>query len=64
MRTKIFLKKGLIVQKMKLSGYNIKKFLISSQKKVFLIFREMETPKKFFIFQKMETLKNFLCFRK
>ena len=27
---------------MKLSNYNIKKFLIFSQKKAFLIFREME----------------------
>ena len=39
---------------MELSGSNIKKFLIFSQKKAFLIFRETETPKKFLIFQEME----------
>ena len=39
---------------MELSGCNIKKFLIFSQKKDFLIFRVMETAKKFFIFQKTE----------
>ena len=31
---------------MELSGSSIKKFLIFSQKKSFLIFQEMETPKK------------------
>ena len=36
---------------MELSSSNIKKFLILSQKKVFLLFRETETPKKLFIFQ-------------
>ena len=39
---------------MKLSDYNIKKFLTFSQKKAFLIFEETETPKKFPIFQKTE----------
>ena len=37
---------------------------IFSQKKAFLIFQQMETPKKFFIFQETKTLKNFLYFRK
>ena len=32
-------------KKKSLSGSNIKKFLIFSQKKTFPIFREMETPK-------------------
>ena len=36
------------------SCYNMKKFLIFSQKKVFLIFRKTEAPKKFFIFQETE----------
>ena len=35
---------------MELSSSNIKKFLIFSQKKTVLMFREMETPKKFLIF--------------
>ena len=38
---------------MEISGSNIKKFLIFSQKKAFLIFWEMETLKKFLIFQEM-----------
>ena len=37
---------------MELSSSNIKKFLIFSQKKALLTFRETETPKKFLIFQK------------
>ena len=53
---------------MELSGSNIKKFLMFSQKKAFSIFRQAETPKNsfdfrkwnFLIFQEMETLKNFL----
>ena len=44
----------LIFQKIKLSGSNIKKFLIFSQKKAILIFQETETPKKFLKFQEME----------
>ena len=36
---------------MKLSCSNIKKFLLFSRKKAFLIFREIETPQKFLIFQ-------------
>ena len=36
---------------MKLSSSNVNKFLIFSQKKVFLIFQETETPQKFLIFQ-------------
>ena len=32
----------LIFQEMELSGYNIEKFLIFSQKEAILIFREME----------------------
>ena len=39
---------------MKLSDYNIKKFLIFSQNKTFLKFEETETTKKFLIFQKTE----------
>ena len=39
---------------MDISGTNIKKFLIFSQKKAFLIFWDTETPKKFFIFQETE----------
>ena len=54
---------------MKLSSSNIKKFLIFSQTKAFLIFQETEpTPppskKKQLIFQETETLKNFLYFRR
>ena len=49
-----------IFREMELSCSNIKKCLIFSQNKAFLIFRETETPKKFFIFQETETLKNFL----
>ena len=37
-----------------ISSSNIKKFLIFSQKKAFLVFWEMETPKKFVMFQEME----------
>ena len=47
------------------SGSNIKKFLVFSQKKPFLIFRETETPKKFLIFKERELsyiLGNFLYF--
>ena len=39
---------------MELSGCNIKKFLIVSQKKAFFIFRETEIPKKILIFQETE----------
>ena len=39
---------------MELSGSNIKKFLIFSQKKAFLIFWETKILKKFVIFQEME----------
>ena len=39
---------------MKLCSSSIKKFLIISQKKAFLIFRERETSKKLFIFQETE----------
>ena len=57
---------------MELSSSNIKKFLIFSQKKAFLIFQETETPKKFLIFSQKkavltftetETLKIFLMFQ-
>ena len=44
----------LIFQEMERSGSNIKKFLIFSQKKTFLVFRETETPKKVFVFQETE----------
>ena len=36
---------------MELSGSNIKKFLIFSQKKAFLLFQETETLKKSLMFQ-------------
>ena len=50
---------------MELSNSNIKKFLIFSQKKAFLIFRETETPKKLFIYKKIKPLLNcFLYFGK
>ena len=39
---------------MELSGSNIKKIFIFSQKEAFLIFREMKIPKKLFIFQETE----------
>ena len=39
---------------MELSGSNIKKVLIFSKKKAFLIFPETEIPKKFLIFQETE----------
>ena len=53
------LKKFLILQQMELSGSNIKKCLIFSQKKAFFIFLEMElfqtlgnrNPEKFLTFQ-------------
>ena len=57
---------------MGLSGSSIEKVFVFSQKKAFLIFWEMETPKKFLIFQETELSyisgnrnpKNFLYFRK
>ena len=57
---------------MGLSGSSIEKVFVFSQKKAFLIFWEMETPKKFLIFQEIELSyisgnrnpKNFLYFRK
>ena len=51
----------LIFGEMALSSPDIKKFLIFSQKKAFLIFRKTVTPQKFLIFQKPELL---LYFRK
>ena len=39
---------------MELSCCNIKQFPMCSQKKTFLKFQEIETPKKFFIFQETE----------
>ena len=39
---------------MELSGCSIKKFLIFSQKKSFLMFQEMETLRKFLMFKKTE----------
>ena len=42
----------LIFQEMELIGFNIQRFLLLSQKKAFLMFWEMKTPKKFVIFQK------------
>ena len=39
---------------MELSGSNIKKIFIFSQKEAFFIFWEMNTPKKLFLFQEME----------
>ena len=56
---------------MELPNSDIKKFFIFSQKKAFLIFWEMETPKKlpyisgnrnFLILPETETLKNFIYF--
>ena len=44
---------------MKLSSSNIKKFVIFSQKKAFLIFGDMELSK----FWKTETLKKFFIFQ-
>ena len=57
---------------MELSNSNIKRLLIFSQKKAFLIFQKTKTLKKLFLFQEielslfqeMETLKNFLYFKK
>ena len=50
---------------MELFNSSIKEFLIFSQKKAFLIIREMETkpPKKFLIFQETETVKKLLIFQ-
>ena len=45
---------------MEFSNSNVEKFLIFSQKKAFLIFQEMKTPKKFLIFSQK---KAFLIFR-
>ena len=42
---------------MELSCSNIKKFLVFSQKKAFLTFQEMETPKKILYFKKRKTKK-------
>ena len=66
------LKVFIMFQEMKLSNFNIEKFLIFSQKKAFVVFRETETPQKLFIFRETEvlifnetqTLKIFLHFRK
>ena len=44
----------LIFPEMELSGSNIKKFLIFSQKKAFLIFLKKKTPKKSLIFREKE----------
>ena len=43
-----------IFKKIKVSGSNIKKVVIFSQKGAFLIFKETETLKKLFAFQKCE----------
>ena len=48
---------------MELSSSNIKKFLIFSQKKAFLIFQETENTKKNFKFQEMEINSTFSYFR-
>ena len=75
-KTNLRWKKFLVFQKMELSSSNIKKLLIFSQKKAFLIFPKKEpctfqiklkkikqsTPRKFLIFQEMETPKEFLIF--
>ena len=59
--------------KIELTNSNIKKFLIFSRKKAFLIFRETKTPKKFLTFprkdlfiyyRKRKPRKNSLYFRK
>ena len=59
----IFQEVTFLAQIIKLSGSNIKKFLIFSQKKVFLIFQETDSPppppppplpKKILILQEME----------
>ena len=42
----------------------LRDFLYFLKEKAFLIFREMETPKKFFIFRKTETLKKLKKFEK
>ena len=60
-------KKFLVFWEMELSGSNIIFFVIFSQKKAFLIFRETETLKTFLIFQGRELSHisgNFLYFRK
>ena len=49
---------------MKLYSSNIKKFLIFSQKKAFLIFQKTEPPKKILLFWETEILKSVLYFRK
>ena len=66
------IKNFLIFQEMELFGSNIKKFLIFSQKKVFLIFREVELSyilgnrkplKKFLIIWETVTLKTLFIFQ-
>ena len=62
-------KNFLIFREIKIFDSKIKKCIIFPQKKAFLIFQEMETPKTFcisvtLIFRKTETLKNFLYLRK
>ena len=52
----------LIFQEMELSGSNIKKFLIFSQKKVYI--SENENPKKLLVFQEVIFQKHFLYFGK
>ena len=47
-------RKFLIFRNMELANSNIKKLLIFSQKKAFLIFWETKTPKKILIFQETE----------
>ena len=48
---------------MELSSSNINKFLIFSQKKAFLIFRERKTPQKCFIFPETETSPKIFMFQ-
>ena len=48
---------------MELSSSNINKFLIFSQKKAFLIFRERKTPQKCFIFPETETSPKIFIFQ-
>ena len=45
---------------MELFGFNIKKALMFSQNKTFLMFQEKKIPPKFLIFQETETLKKLL----
>ena len=64
---KVTPKTNFVFLKMKLSGSNIKKFLIFSQKKAFLIFQKKNTQTKFLLFQetKLSYISgNFLYFRK